>query len=82
MNYREVEDAIYAGDAYDHASSHATVDLSKDGDVYKVYSYDTLILVIVDYDITYFDGTKYNRTISRLQNIIRSCYPELPKSAV
>lgn len=59
--------------------THGSHSARWDGDVYKVYSYSTLIATAVDVnrgfvDVTTFNENKYSMTTSRLQNIIRKAW--------
>lgn len=43
---------------------------------YSVYSYSTLILRydLIEHRITFFDGSRYSNTTTRLQNLIRQAF--------
>ena len=47
-------------------------------EIYEVWSYNKVILKMIDHKIAYFDNTYYSRTTSRIQNIIKRMYA-LPK---
>ena len=76
VNYRELEYAVSHQDSYTHGSSHATWEHNSQtgDDTYKVWSYNTLMLTIVNDEIVFYNSKKYSTTTSRLQNIIKRCF--------
>lgn len=70
VDYNELENRIAEQQDYKHGSSHG---INENGS-YKVYSYNTLILEIVDNKVKMFNKGYYSRTTSRLQNIIKKYY--------
>lgn len=45
-----------------------------DGNSYKVYSYETLILKAENGKVTYFDNSYFSPTTSKVQNILIDVY--------
>lgn len=77
-NYSQIERAIAECREFRGNSSHAEFSIL-DGK-YRVYSYNTLIAVIVPYIKAEYslNPRKYSQTTTRLQNIIKRAWAGIP----
>lgn len=84
VNYEGVREALYYRESYTHGSSHAIRNDYTPGryiypSTYRVYSYNTLILVynLDSHTVEYFDNRDYSVTTSKLQNMIKEAFPSV-----
>lgn len=80
LNYRQIETALKNCVPFKGNSCHATFSIS-DG-YYRVYSYGTLIARIMPYTRAHYqlNSRKYSQTTSRLQNIVKRAWANVPVS--
>ena len=79
-NYSQVESAIANCREFRGNSCHAT--FSNSDGYYRVYSYGTLIARIMPYTRAHYqlNSRKYSQTTSRLQNIVKRAWANVPVS--
>lgn len=79
-NYTQVERAIANCVPFTGNSCHA--EFSTGDGYYRVYSYGTLIARIMPYTMAHYqlNTRKYSNTTSRLQNIIKRAWANVPVS--
>lgn len=72
IDYGGVKRALANRQEYKHGSSYA----ERTNDEYRVYSYNTLILVysLLQQNVVSFDDSHYSNTTSRLQNMLRVAF--------
>ena len=77
-NYRQIETAIRECKPFAGNSARGVWN-SIDG-YYRVYSYGTLIATIMPYTTAHYtiNARKYSVTTSRLQNIIKRAWADIP----
>lgn len=69
-NLKQLTNAIHTQDKFKASS----VTANKEGVLYNVYSYDTLIASFSGNTMMYFDDTSYSNTTSKLQHLLRNNY--------
>lgn len=78
INYDVMPDYMREYRDYTHGSSHAesSYDANMGGQVYRIWSYRTLIAVITEANnqVVYLDNQYYSMTTSKLQAMIRRVY--------